>query len=531
MSWPILAMTEEERRYLQRRIGLYARVSFGVIAAFLLLDLVSWPFVLDVIDPAMTEMQTQSILAEAALAGLLLVAVLVVRRGRPSAVTLYTFDGLATLVVTTGLALVVHSAPGNEMPFELIAFLAIQLLLFVHAALVPAPPVRTVIVHVLACVPILLAAVDRAHRYPGQGLLETWSSTWSIVVYTVAFSAVGGILSWVLYGLRVRIREAMRLGEYRLEKKLGEGGMGVVYRAQHALLRRPTAVKLLPPAKLGEETVARFEREVRQTSRLTHPNTVAIYDFGRTPDGIFYYAMELLDGLDLAKIVELDGPMPAPRVVHILRQCAGALAEAHGLDLVHRDVKPENVILCKRRGGVPDVVKVVDFGLVKDLERSGDAGLSRDDVLTGTPLFLPPEAVTRPNEIDCRADLYSLGATAFFLLCGRPPFEGRTIVEVCAKHLSEPPTAPSKVSPHQISAALDSLVLRLLAKDPADRFESATALEDALARCPEDGGWSRADAEAWWAACGEKLQPAADSQAVSAPETLTVAVARRALTR
>src|SRR5512136_349670 len=186
------------------------------------------------------------------------------------------------------------------------------------------------------------------------------------------------ITSHVIYGLQREIHRVRRLGQYALEEKLGEGGMGVVYRASHAMLRRPTAVKLLAPEKAGLETIARFEREVRLTARLTHPNTITIYDYGRTHEGIFYYAMELLDGATLEEVVEVGGALPPGRAIHVASQIASALVEAHGAGLIHRDIKPANVLLCER-GGVPDVVKVVDFGLVRELETGGTA-LSR----TGT---------------------------------------------------------------------------------------------------------------------------------------------------
>jgi serine/threonine-protein kinase len=240
--------------------------------------------------------------------------------------------------------------------------------------------------------------------------------------------------------LRREVSHARQLGQYTLEEKLGEGGMGVVYRARHAMLRRPTAIKLLKPGQIGEAGLRRFEREVQLTAGLSHPNTVTIFDYGRTPDGVFYYAMELLEGLGLDQLVAIDGPQPPGRAAHVLRQVLSP-AEAHGVGPVHRR-EAGNVILCER-GGVSDVAKVVDFGLVKDLE--GDTGVTHDGAIVGTPLYLAPEAI-RSATIDHRADLYCVGAVAYYLLTARPVFDGRTAIEVCSHHLHTPPVPPSASS-------------------------------------------------------------------------------------
>ena len=316
----------------------------------------------------------------------------------------------------------------------------------------------------------------------------------------VAAIAVSGVASRVIFGLRAEAAAIRKLGQYTLGEKIGEGGMGVVYRAHHALLRRPTAIKLLPPEKAGAENLARFEREVQLTASLSHPNTVIVFDYGRTVEGVFYYAMEFLDGLNLDQLIKTDGPQPPGRVVHIVRQVTGALAEAHGIGLVHRDVKPANIILCER-GGVPDVAKVVDFGLVKQFRPDDSAptiALTQELTLLGTPLYMAPESVGGTGIVDARSDLYALGAVTYLLLTGTPVFQGRTVVEILAHHLHTLPDPPSRRLGRPIPPELEGLVLRCLAKSPDDRPPSAVALRDHLARLPITDDWSDDDAGRWW---------------------------------
>ena len=247
--------------------------------------------------------------------------------------------------------------------------------------------------------------------------------------------------------------------------------MGIVYKGHHAILRRPTAIKLLNLEKVNESSIERFEREVQITSQLNHPNTVAIYDYGRTDEGVFYYAMEFLDGIDLQALVEKYGPQSEARVIHILQQVCGSLYEAHSLGLVHRDIKPANLML-NRRGGEPDVVKVLDFGLVKALDEAKQASQSASGGLTGTPLYMSPEAIQTPNAVDSRSDLYAVGAVGYFLLTGQPVFSAADIVELCRQHITKVPDPPSQRLGKAISPELESALLACLektrAKPPAD---------------------------------------------------------------
>jgi hypothetical protein len=289
-----------------------------------------------------------------------------------------------------------------------------------------------------------------------------------------------------------------QLGQYTLEGKIGSGGMGSVYRARHAFLRRPTAVKLLEAGNVTPESLGRFEREVQLTSRLCHPNTIAVYDYGKTPEGIFYYAMEYLEGVNLEDLVKTWGALPEARMVPILRQMCGSLAEAHAIGLIHRDIKPANIFLTAR-AGLTDFVKVLDFGLVKATDADESARLTQANVTVGTPYYLSPEAVENPETVTSLSDVYAIGAVAYYLLTGSQVFTGRTVMEVCMKHVRTLPESPSARLGRPVSARLEELILRCLAKKPGDRPPGTRALADELDLVETAGSWTRAEAEAWWA--------------------------------
>jgi serine/threonine-protein kinase len=303
--------------------------------------------------------------------------------------------------------------------------------------------------------------------------------------------------------------------------------MGVVYRASHAMLRRPTAIKLLLPDRAGKDALARFEREVRRTAMLTHPNTVTVYDYGRTTDGVFYYAMELLEGASLDELVRVDGPQCEERVIHLLEQVAGSLAEAHDAGLIHRDIKPANILVVDR-GGISDLVKVVDFGLVKDMEfrvRAGAASepeLTMANMIVGTPLYVAPEALTDPENVDARADLYALGAVGYWLLTGTHVFRGKSVLELCTHHLNSAPEPPSARLGRPVTRDLESLLLECLAKRREDRPVSAHVLRDRLRSCAAAGRWTDARAAKWWelhraAVRMDGVEASADGATVEAP--------------
>jgi serine/threonine-protein kinase len=422
------------------------------------------------------------------------------------------------VLLTLPLAMLVLIVPSGSIPEPelrgMVMLLAVNLILYTRSIFIPSSARRTLAVSTIAALPLAVYSLTSE-----TVRLSVWKVMWLLAAITVATAG-----SAVIYGLRREVRHARQLGQYTLEEKLGEGGMGVVYRASHAMLRRPTAVKLLKPERMGEAGLRRFEREVQLTAGLSHPNTVTVFDYGRTPEGVFYYAMEYLEGLGLDRLVAADGPQPPARTVHILRQVLEALAEAHGVGLVHRDVNPGNVILCER-GGLSDVAKVVDFGLVKDLE--ADGGTTHEGTLVGTPLYLAPEAIRSPDA-DARADLYSVGAVAYFLLTGRHVFEGNTIIEICGHHLHTPPTPPSERLGRPLPAALEAWVLACLEKDPARRPASASEAAVRLGRCGLAGEWTPDEARAWWETKGRAIAAACRAEATSSGATLSQPVIERA---
>jgi eukaryotic-like serine/threonine-protein kinase len=297
------------------------------------------------------------------------------------------------------------------------------------------------------------------------------------------------------HGIRWAAFRAKRFGQYVLKEQIGRGGMGEVFRAEHQILRRPCAIKLIRPDREADMVeLERFEREVRTTARLSHWNTVEIYDYGRTDDGTLYYVMELLRGMSLEELVRRHGPLSPARAVHFLRQATAALIEAHKIGLVHRDIKPANIFAAER-GGVYDVAKLLDFGLVHDRGSNGQASTS-DRGFSGSPLYMPPEQA-KSGEVDARSDLYALGAVAYELLTGCPPFQGRSLFELIDAHATRNVVPPSELQP-DIPADVEQVVLRCLAKSPFDRYQSAAELRDALSACSCSAEWTDTRAASWW---------------------------------
>jgi serine/threonine protein kinase/HD-like signal output (HDOD) protein len=301
--------------------------------------------------------------------------------------------------------------------------------------------------------------------------------------------------------IRGAVSVSREVGNYTLEEKIGEGAMGVVYKARHRMLKRPAAVKVVNKNIVDDKIIELFQHEVQMTSQLQHPNTIAIYDYGRTPDGLFYYAMEFLDGITLKELVKLYGPQPMGRVIQILIQVCGSLDEAHQMGVIHRDIKPENIMLTTR-AGQHDFGKVLDFGLLQIYKQSDslnvDENAPKQKGLCGTPMYLSPEAIDTPDNVDHRVDIYALGATAYYLLTGHTLYTGNSVVDICLQQVTKTPITPSKRLGQPIDADLEDLVMKCLNKKVEDRPESVRELAIALSGCQSARSWNSNDARNWW---------------------------------
>lgn len=459
---------EAARAYLQARLEVYARVMFWAFVALRVLEVILYRTY-----PTVRPHQYTAILVTG-IVGLLAMAVcwrgVLVGRAR-SLTTLGWID----LVYTASCGVVfgvtaVLAYDRHESAFTCLIYACF--VVFMRTLVLPSRGRMTAMVSTCAMTPIVLAAGILA-AYTKQEIPGA-----VFAVSATAFSALAVVIATVgsrfIYGLRRRVDENTRLGQFTLDRKIGEGARGVVYRARHALLRRPTAIKLLHPKRFSADLLAHFEREVQHMSQLTHPNTVAVFDYGHSPDGVYYYAMEYLDGIDLGRLVRDHGAQPPGRVIEILAQVCGALHEAHSRGLAHRDVKPSNIILCER-GGAPDVAKLGDFGLAHDADQLGPA-----------------------------SDLRALGSVGLYLLAGRSGALG--------------PSAAALGAP-----ALEALLSACTDDDVAARPASAAALAEQLRALPRDG-WDSAAARVWWS---ELRRANADGSTSTPSMTLTVDLGSR----
>ncbi len=405
----------------------------------------------------------------------------------------------------------------------------LALLLFIHAAFVPCRVAIQVGLALTAVIAYPLCQFANYHLFVeiqqfwiamgGRELFQ--SHILSGTVDIVVIGILSTLVTRVLYRIRSDLRRAERFGNYIIQRELGSGGMGKVYYASHALLCRPTAIKVLSvEAEADRElAISRFEREVTLSSKLTHPNTITIFDYGRTRNANFYYAMEYLEGMDLQRLVSKFGQIPSSRVVFILKQVCGSLAEAHSRKIIHRDIKPSNIFLTVR-GDIYDFVKVLDFGLAKEIKQTETATLqAKQGGFLGTPNFVAPELIHSKQRADRRADLYNLGAVAHWMLTAQPLFPATSSVEALVGHLKTVPNRPTELSELPVPQLLDDIVMRCLEKDPSKRFQSAEELSAALAAIHFERPWDAVCAKEWWELHG----PAEEDMSSQSEEKLSVA--------
>jgi serine/threonine-protein kinase len=389
-----------------------------------------------------------------------------------------------------------------------ISWIAVEMLLF--AAIVPTRPRKTV-----------AAALVAASMNPIAMLFARANGTWdtgdvsnALLMHYPDFLIVGaaGVISHVVTQLGRQVTRAREMGSYRLGELLGRGGMGEVYKATHTMLARAAAIKLIRPEALGagnsdgaQLAIRRFTREAEAAANLRSPHTVEVYDFGVTEDQTLYFVMEMLEGMDLESLVRGYGPLPAGRVIHLMRQACESLGEAHAKGLVHRDIKPANIHV-GQVGLEYDFVKVLDFGLVKEVKRpnAADTRLTVEGMTLGTPTYMAPE-LALDEAVDGRADLYALGCVMYFLLTGKVVFEADNVMRLMVRHIEEKPVPPSRRTDQPIPRALDDAILACLAKDPAARPPNAAAVSDALAAAEADvEPWTQEQAAAWWNSVASK---------------------------
>jgi serine/threonine-protein kinase len=371
----------------------------------------------------------------------------------------------------------------------------------VFPLVVPNTPVRVLVASLLAAsMGPLLGWVGAT--FGDIPIRDPLDFTASYMTTNYLSAVIAFLVARVVYGFSMRLKLLREIGSYELLERIGEGGMGEVWRARHRLLARPAAIKLIRADMLGsnartrDSLIRRFEREAQETAQLGSTHTVDVFDFGVTESGDFYYVMELLDGISLERYVQLFGPMEPPRVIYVLRQVLHSLGEAHGRGLIHRDIKPANILLC-RLGPDDDFVKVLDFGLVKHVD-SGATLLTRDGFTAGTPAYMAPEIALGRSDVDNRADLYSVGCVAYYLLTGAPVFTADSDVAIALAHVQEDPVRPALRSEFAIPPALEALILECLAKAPGSRPASAEQIDRRVAEIELRDAWTQEQARAWW---------------------------------
>lgn len=501
-----LRFDEETRAHVQARLrlmtGTVAALTGALWLVFVVVKIASGSPPLGVLQDYLFEFPN------AVLSFLVIVASslhLVLRFARPTPRWLTAIDAVFLLACFAPCILLFHLLPTFAFSGYPVVVPFLMLFILTRAVLVPGGPWTTLLLSLPAPLAVLWSQLAHGATYarPEDPYSASHFSDMLVQNQVLLFGAIAVAMtaSWVNLGLRRARFDAKRIGQYELLAPLGSGAMGEVFEATHALLKRPTAIKMLHPERAGRAAVQRFELEVRQTSRLRHPNTVVVYDFGHTAQGVFYYAMELLRGANLRRVVEVTGPMPPARVVHVLECLCAALHEAHRLGLVHRDVKPENVMLCEQ-GGEADVVKLLDFGLVREIGTGGALEIA------GTPETMAPE-VARGEQPRAASDLYSLAVTGWYLLSAERLFDGTSASTVLRRHQEEAP-ALDRLAP-VAAPDLVAVLERALRKEPRERFADAHAMREALLSCEAAGRWGALEGEQWWSAHRDALLGEANS--------------------
>ena len=378
-----------------------------------------------------------------------------------------------------------------------------------YTIVIPNPPRKALLAATLAATSVPVALVLSA-RYGGSTIQLDPGGWITVVLVPYALVVLTAYIgARVVFKLGTAVLKAREMGSYRLVERLGQGGMGEVWRAKHRMLARPAAIKLVRPDVLGvlgtvddeqrRQVLGRFEREAQTTAMMRSPHTIELYDFGVTDDGTFYYVMELLDGFDLETLVTRFGPLPPERAIYLLCQVCDSLAEAHSSSLIHRDIKPANIYVC-RYGRSTDFVKVLDFGLVKLRQEdvSGELDVTAEHGPGGTPAYMAPELAAGDGHVDGRADIYALGCVAYWLVTGQMVFEARAGLEMMAHHIRTPPTPPSQRAELDVPRALDEVILACLEKAPNRRPQTADELAQRLAACETATRWTPQRAQEWW---------------------------------
>ncbi|MCI0357322.1 MAG: serine/threonine protein kinase [Planctomycetaceae bacterium] len=388
--------------------------------------------------------------------------------------------------------------------------------IFLYALFIPNTWKRAaVVLGLIAAAPLVSVAIS-AWLDPNSAQALTTDPQFiieAVLVLTLAtVSSIWGV--YTINSLRTEAFRAKELGQYKLKRLIGSGGMGDVYLGEHQLMKRPCAIKVIRPEKAGDPKVlARFEREVQATAKLSHWNSIDIFDYGRAEDGTFYYVMEYLPGMNLSELVRRYGPMPAARAIHLLRQACDALHEAHDVGLVHRDIKPANIFAAVR-GGLFDVAKLLDFGLAKPVANIDGDQITQEGTITGSPLYMSPEQAVGDHEPDARSDIYAMGAVLYFILTGRPPFEDEKPMRVLIAHAHDAPTPPSQLN-SDVPEDVELVVMRCLQKSADDRYQTAAELMAALDDCEDAGRWTRDAARAWWHQNERQAAAASESEMVA----------------